>query len=143
MYEIGRFAVIGEVEAEPDALLPIRLLPVGTKAKGWGWEPDTRAALDWLAERVQPGMTVADIGTGTGILAIAAARLGGVVTAYETLRLPRSIAADNFALNEIDVELLGEYDGRRGFDLAVANLGDAPYGRMGVNNASRTVWMTP
>ncbi len=138
MYAIGRFAVIGEHVAAPEGLLPIRLLPAGTHAKGWGWEPDTRAALDWLAERVEPGMTVADIGTGTGILAIAATRLGGVITAYEQDESVRTIAMENFALNEIDVDLYPEYDDRQGFDLVVANLGDVVYAKM--LTAGREVW---
>ncbi len=130
MYAIGRFAVLGPDEPAPEGLVPIRLLPVGTRAKGWGWEPDTRAALDWLAERVEPGMRVADIGTGTGILAIAAARLGGVVTAYESDEVVREIAEANFAASGVDVELRGAYDDQQGFDLVVANLGDVVYARM-------------
>ncbi len=134
----GRFAVIGPEGVAPLGSVAIRLLPVGTRARGWGWEPDTRAALDWLAERVQPGMTVADIGTGTGILAIAAARLGAIVTAYEQDEGVRVIAASNFIDNKLDVELRGAYDDQQGFDLVVANLGDVVYAMM--LTAGREVW---
>ena len=62
----------------------VRLHPVGTKARGWGYEPDTRAAITWLEQRVKPGMTVCDVGTGTGILALVAAKLGVTVTDYDS-----------------------------------------------------------
>jgi ribosomal protein L11 methyltransferase len=124
---------------EPDASeIVVRLLPVGARARGWGWEPETRAAIAWLEERVQPGMQVADIGTGTGILAIVAKRLGAVVTAYESVDSVREIAQENFALNLIDAEVLGEYDGAQGFDLAVANLGDVDYGP--ILTCAQEVW---
>ena len=140
MYAIGRFAVFGPDEDAPEDLLPIRLLPVGTRAKGWGYEVETRAALAWLAEHVQPGMTVADIGTGTGILAIAAVALGAKeVTAYEQDAAVRGIALDNFALNDPRrIHLREEYDDQQGFDLVVANLGPTVYGLM--LTAGREVW---
>lgn len=133
-----RTVILGPDETEPPDRIAVRLHPVGTKAKGWGWEPDTRAAIEWLEERVKPGMTVCDIGTGTGILAIVAARLGAIVTAYEINDVAKDIAAQNFALNDVTVELLGEYDDRQGFDLVVANLGDVSYVLM--LTAGREVW---
>lgn len=123
--DAGRFTILGPHENAPTVGLPIYLLPVGTKARGWGYEPDTRAALDWLAERVKPGMVVADIGTGTGILAIAAARLGGEVYAFEADDAIREIAAANFEANGLPIKLLGKYGGEHGFHVIVANLGDA------------------
>ena len=126
----------------------VRLHPVGTKAKGWGYEPDTVAAMHWLEEKVKPGMTVCDIGTGTGILALVAARLGAVVTAYEERDAVRHIAAENFALNEVHIVLGAEYDGADGFDLVVANLGGSKYRPidyegLGILKSGKEVWMTP
>jgi ribosomal protein L11 methyltransferase len=45
-------------------------------AFGTGSHPTTRMCLEWLASELRPGQTVIDYGCGSGILAIAAARLG-------------------------------------------------------------------
>ena len=116
----------------------IRLYPVGTKAKGWGYEPETRAAIIWLEERVRPGMTVCDVGTGTGILALVAAKLGATVTAYEADAGVREIAKKNIALNRAKVKLRGAYDGADGFNLVVANLGNVDY--QDILKAGTEVW---
>ena len=61
-----------EVPAGEDAIV-VRIVP-GT-GFGTGSHPTTRALLRWLA--ADPGFdTVLDVGTGSGVLAIAAARLG-------------------------------------------------------------------
>ena len=58
---------------QPDALV-IRLDP--GVAFGTGTHPTTRLCLEWLETHVGPGQSVLDYGCGSGILAIAAARLG-------------------------------------------------------------------
>lgn len=45
-------------------------------AFGTGSHPTTHMCLQWLAEHLQPGQRVIDYGCGSGILAIAAAKLG-------------------------------------------------------------------
>lgn len=45
-------------------------------AFGTGSHPTTRLCLDWLEEHLVPGSSVIDYGCGSGILAIAAAKLG-------------------------------------------------------------------
>jgi len=45
-------------------------------AFGTGLHPTTRMCLEQVEQRVRPGMRVLDVGTGSGILAIAATKLG-------------------------------------------------------------------
>lgn len=45
-------------------------------AFGTGQHHSTQLCLEFLEQLIQPGMVVADVGTGSGILAIAAAKLG-------------------------------------------------------------------
>ena len=69
-------------------------------AFGTGGHPTTRLCLEALEDYVRPGMTVADIGTGSSILSLAAARLGAQrVIATDIDLLPRKIAAENVARN--------------------------------------------
>lgn len=75
--------------------------------------------------RVRAGERVLDVGTGSGVLAIAAARSGGVVSATDTD--PRSVAAarHNASLNGVQVDVregafFGDFTGE--FDVILANL---------------------
>jgi ribosomal protein L11 methyltransferase len=45
-------------------------------AFGTGLHPTTRMCLEQVEQRTQPGMRILDVGTGSGILALAAAKLG-------------------------------------------------------------------
>ncbi|MGL1832382.1 50S ribosomal protein L11 methyltransferase [Rhodocyclaceae bacterium SMB388] len=58
---------------DPDAI-NIELDP--GMAFGTGSHPTTRLCLEWLCDTVRPGMSVLDYGCGSGILGIAAAKLG-------------------------------------------------------------------
>jgi ribosomal protein L11 methyltransferase len=71
-------------------------------AFGTGLHPTTRLCLVELEERLVPGMRVLDLGTGSGILAIAAARLGaGTVLALDTDRVAAEVALANVAANGV------------------------------------------
>jgi ribosomal protein L11 methyltransferase len=75
-------------------------------AFGTGGHPTTRLCLEALEETVTPGSTVADIGTGSGILAIAAAKLGAAtVYATDIDALPRKIARENVARNALEARV--------------------------------------
>ena len=58
---------------DPEAL--VLVLDPGM-AFGTGSHPTTRLCLEWLERTVTPGATILDYGCGSGILAIAAAKLG-------------------------------------------------------------------
>lgn len=95
-------------------------------AFGTGLHGTTRLCLHALEERVTPGATVADVGTGSGILAVAAALLGASqVTATEIDPLAVRIAQENIALNGVAqtvsvTEAAAPPTGT--FDIVVANI---------------------
>ncbi len=71
-------------------------------AFGTGTHPTTRLCLLALEELVSPGQLVIDLGCGSGLLAIAAARLGAqTVLAYDTDPLAVEIARQNAILNQV------------------------------------------
>jgi ribosomal protein L11 methyltransferase len=84
----------------PDDLL-IELDP--GMAFGSGLHPTTRLCLEALEDYVRPGQAVLDVGTGSGILSIAAARLGAArVLALDTDPLAVQIARENAALSRVE-----------------------------------------
>lgn len=70
-------------------------------AFGTGLHPTTQMCLARVEELVRPGTTVLDLGTGSGILAIAAAKLGGEVLAIDNDRTAVKTALENIAANEV------------------------------------------
>lgn len=97
-------------------------------AFGTGGHPTTRLCMLALEENVRSGMTVADIGTGSSILSLTAARLGAdPVFATDIDSLPRKIARENVARNGLDdvirVLEMDEFDAQaRNCDVIVANI---------------------
>lgn len=69
-------------------------------AFGTGQHPTTRMALEALGRLARPGMRVLDLGTGSGILAIAAAKLGAdEVLAVDIDAQAVRVAQENVAVN--------------------------------------------
>lgn len=78
----------------------IRLEP--GMAFGTGLHPTTRLCLEAIEQRLSPGQAVLDVGTGSGILAIAAAKLGGSpVLAIDADPQAVVIAQQNVVLNGV------------------------------------------
>lgn len=93
-------------------------------AFGTGSHPTTRLCLEWLCAHVQPGIGVLDYGCGSGILAIAAAKLGaGSVVGVDIDDNALSAAADNAARNHVALQLLhSRHVLEKKFDIVVANI---------------------
>jgi ribosomal protein L11 methyltransferase len=73
------------------------------RAFGSGVHPTTSLCLRALEEHLESGMVVLDLGTGTGILAIAAAKLGARhVIAFDIDEHALKVAHENLATNDVD-----------------------------------------
>ena len=70
-----RLWIVPSWHASPDPAAINIVLDPGL-AFGTGSHPTTRLCLDWLDRHISPGCSVIDYGCGSGILAIAAAKLG-------------------------------------------------------------------
>jgi ribosomal protein L11 methyltransferase len=93
--EVGkRFFLVPQWRADPTPAGRLRIEINNGLAFGTGRHETTRLCLEFLEELVRPGMTVIDIGTGSGILAQAALLLGaGTVIACDIDPLAVEVAA--------------------------------------------------
>lgn len=120
---VGAVTVAPPWLAEPDEATVV-IEPA--QAFGTGHHETTAGCLAALQELDLAGRRVLDAGTGSGILAIAAARLGAAeVVGCDVDPVAVDAARANAAVNGVDVRLL-EGDiavvGNRSFDVVVANL---------------------
>jgi ribosomal protein L11 methyltransferase len=74
-------------------------------AFGTGLHESTRLCLRALPDLVRPGARVFDIGTGSGILAVAAAKLGARVVAVDCDRLACDVARANVRANRVSTRV--------------------------------------
>lgn len=101
-------------------------------AFGTGVHPTTRMCLEQVEQRVQPGMRVMDVGTGSGILALAAAQLGAAsVYAIDNSSVAVESARANAVMNDLGEKItvvlgiLDEAEAKRHsgqYDLVLANI---------------------
>jgi ribosomal protein L11 methyltransferase len=118
-----RLWIVPSWHAAPDAKAINLVLDPGL-AFGTGAHPTTFLCLQWLADTIQGGETLLDYGCGSGILAIAAAKLGaasvlGVDIDENALQATR----DNAAANAVTLEV--RHSGQpidEQFDIVIANI---------------------
>lgn len=93
-------------------------------AFGTGSHPTTRLCLEWLERTFSPGCSVLDYGCGSGILAIAAARLGaGRVAGVDIDPQAVESARANAERNEVSALFADSAEPVAGeYDLVVANI---------------------
>jgi ribosomal protein L11 methyltransferase len=101
-------------------------------AFGTGLHPTTRMCLEQVERRVQPGMRILDVGTGSGILALAAAKLGAAaVYCIDNSSVAVESAIANVAANHLDDRItvvLGTLDKAEAkrmqgqYDIVLANI---------------------
>lgn len=124
--EIGRFVIAPPWEdVAEDGKFIIRIEP--NMAFGTGTHETTKLCVRNIDEVYQPEQSFLDVGTGTGILAIAAAKLGGTwILACDTDIDSVAIARENAVLNGVGDKI--EYfdgsidDATPVFDFVCANL---------------------
>jgi ribosomal protein L11 methyltransferase len=101
-------------------------------AFGTGLHPTTRMCLEQIEQRMRPDMRVLDVGTGSGILALAAAKLGArnvycIDNSSVAVESARANAEMNHVSDRVNV-VLGELDETQAtrlagqYDLVLANI---------------------
>ena len=120
----GRLLVLPRDDPRPPATdtCTIRMDP--GLAFGTGQHPTTAMCLDWLGRTPLVGKRVLDVGCGSGILAIAAARLGAAaVVAVDHDPQARQATRDNARANGVGLTVLDDVAGAEGgYQIALANI---------------------
>ncbi|MDR2189391.1 MAG: 50S ribosomal protein L11 methyltransferase [Azonexus sp.] len=119
----GRLWIVPSWHDSPDPAAINLVLDPGM-AFGTGSHPTTRLCLEWLERQVRPGCSVLDYGCGSGILAIAAARLGaGEVVGVDIDPQAVAAARSNAEKNGVAARFADSAATPGGeYDLVVANI---------------------
>ncbi|HSG45181.1 MAG TPA: 50S ribosomal protein L11 methyltransferase [Anaerolineales bacterium] len=128
-----RYVVLPERvgDYDTDEMIPLRL--ASSFAFGNGAHPTTALCLAALDEMIRPGFRVLDLGTGSGILSIAAAlNDAGLVLSLDIDATSAAAAEENIRLNSVEkivevrqgslTEALAVCHASGGFDLALVNI---------------------
>ena len=116
-----------EYEPQEDELV-IEIDP--GRAFGTGTHPTTSLCIKLMEENIKEGNTVSDVGTGSGILMVAAEKLGaGKIVGTDIDPMAVEVAEENLLLNKVDMKKAKAYAGdlvtvvqNEKFDVVVANI---------------------
>lgn len=121
--QIGQFYVHPTWDEANPELINIVIDPA--LAFGTGHHPTTASALLAISQYVKNKSEVLDVGCGSGILAIAAAKLGAVVDACDTDSVSVENSVENAQLNELTLNKIWEGSSnnlKKKYDVVVANI---------------------
>jgi ribosomal protein L11 methyltransferase len=123
----NRIVVHPTWESEPLQPGDVQIVLDPGQAFGTGDHPTTRMCLELLERHLAPGATVADIGCGSGILSVAAVKLGAVlVFAVDIEPLSVEVAKENAQLNGVEFEAVAgaglQALPKAPFDVLVSNI---------------------
>ena len=109
---------------EPADKIVIRMPPLPPRVRGAGWNTDTKNCIAGLVDLYQDGNSVLDLGTGSGLIAAIAWKLGATAV-YATEHNPRTLAFAQQVLdiNKVGIEVLSSHEGLPRVDICVANVG--------------------
>ena len=119
----GRLWIVPSWHVAPDPEAIVLVLDPGM-AFGTGSHPTTRLCLEWLERTVSTDISILDYGCGSGILAIAAAKLGAKEVLGVDIDLQAvSAAKSNAELNTVSARFEDSTKEIKGqFDIVVANI---------------------
>ena len=121
--QVGKFYIHPTWNEPSTELVNIKIDPA--LAFGTGHHPTTSSCLKAISNHIEEGMEVVDVGCGSGILAIAARKLGAIVDLCDTDEVSVTNAKENFALNETDYREIWEgsiSNTDKTYDLVIANI---------------------
>ncbi|MBQ9031009.1 MAG: 50S ribosomal protein L11 methyltransferase [Parasporobacterium sp.] len=135
-FTVGRILIKPTWEEVPEGTQADAVISIDPgMAFGTGIHETTRLCLSALQDVIRPGMTVLDLGTGSGILGIAALLLGAdSVTAVDIDEQAVRVAGENFSLNVpgkksrlitaniLQDSSLQDQFAQEGYDLVLANI---------------------
>jgi ribosomal protein L11 methyltransferase len=119
----ARLWIVPSWHQAPDPNAIVLVLDPGM-AFGTGSHPTTRLCLEWLERSLSPGVSILDYGCGSGILAIAAAKLGArEVVGVDIDMQAISAATSNAQRNDVNARFANSTEKIEGqFDIVVANI---------------------
>jgi ribosomal protein L11 methyltransferase len=121
--EVGNFYIYPSWYEAKEGRINIKIDP--TLAFGSGHHATTFSCLDAIGTNVHRGQRVLDVGCGSGILGLAARKLGAKVELCDTDPISVDSCEQNFALNSEEYEELWEGSANQAqgeYDVVIANI---------------------